>query len=331
MTVNSNWGAMFCVPMLRVGAFSLLLVLGVPAYGAADGAPDEPRISIEPRLKAPLHSDFRIDSNLVLLPVNVTDRQNRSVTGLDAGEFRVFEGATEQKVLHLSTDDAPLSVGIVFDASGSMASKLGKAREAVAEFLKGANPSDEFFLVNFSGKAELAVPFTQSHEDIQGRLIATKSEGKTALLDGVYLALIQMKKAGNARKALLVISDGGENDSRYSEGEIRKMVRESDVWIYAIGIYARAPQMLPEEERGGPKLLTDVAEQTGGRHLAVHHENELPDAAAKVGLELRNRYILAYSPANAARDGKYHRVQVKLSGRRDLHLSWRPGYFAPAR
>jgi VWFA-related protein len=212
-----------------------------------------------------------------------------------------------------------------------MAGKLVKAREAVKEFLKAANPADEFFLVNFSTKAELAVPFTSDTSEIQTRVMNANSKGKTALLDAVYLALHYMRGARNPRRALLVISDGGDNDSRYSEKEIRGMVQETDVWIYTIGIYAHGLQTFPEEERGGPKLLTDLAEQSGGRHFAVLNAAELPDAAARVGLELRNQYILAYSPENAEADGKYRRVQVKLAGRRDLHLSWRPGYYAPAR
>src|SRR5450432_898946 len=307
-----------------IGAVALVAVV---AASAADGATDEPRVSLEPRVRYSTRSDFRVDSNLVLIPLSVTDRQNHPVVGLASDKFRVFEGKAEQKVMRLSSDDAPLSVGIVFDASGSMAGKLPKAREAVAEFLRNANPADEFFLVNFSGTAELAVPFTTDTDEIQARLRYADSKGRTALLDAIYLALHHMKSARNQRRALLVISDGGDNDSRYSQAETRKMVQETDVWIYAIGIYAGGFQASPEEERGGPKLLTDIAEQSGGRHFAVHNTNELPETAAKIGLELRDQYLLAYSPANTEADGKYRRVQVKLVPQRDLHLSWRPGYY----
>ncbi len=275
-------------------------------------------------------SDIRVNANLVLIPVSVTDPKNHPMTGLVSDEFRVFEGKAEQKIVQLSSDEAPISVGIVFDASGSMAGKLVKAREAVAQFLRGTNPGDEFFLVNFNSTASLAVPFTSDPDEIHDRLMSTDSKGKTALLDAVYLALHYMKGAKNHRKALLVISDGGDNDSRYSERETRKMVQEADTWIYAIGIYARGTQTLPEEERGGPKLLTDIAEESGGRQFEVHSASELPEVATKVGLELRHQYILAYTPANPEADGKYRRVQVKLVDRRDLHLSWRPGYYAPA-
>jgi VWFA-related protein len=311
-----------------VGA-SLLIVFQALA---ADGGSDGPKVAIQPRATQDLAAAggrLRVDSNLVLIPVSVTDPKNRLVTGLVPDQFRVFEGKAEQKVLHCSSNDAPLSVGIVFDSSGSMAGKLVKAREAVAQFLQTANPDDEFFLVNFSSKAELVVPFTTSTDDIQHRLMSAQSQGRTALLDAVYLALHYLKNAKNPRRALLVISDGGDNDSRYTEAEIKNEVRESDAWIYAIGIYDGHLQTFPEEDRGGPKLLTDLAEESGGRHLAVHSASELPEAAEKVGMELRNQYILAYSPANAERDGKYHRVQVKMADRSDLHLTWKHGYYAP--
>lgn len=309
---------------ILICAVSLVVVL-------AARADDEPRVSLQPRVRAAARSDIRVHSNLVLIPVSVTDPRNHPVLGLASDNFRVFEGKAEQKVLQLSSDDAPLSVGIVFDTSGSMAGKLAKAREAVGEFLKTASPGDEFFLVNFNSTAELAVPFTANTDEIESRLTYANSKGRTALLDAVYMALHYMKHARNPRKALLVISDGGDNDSRYNERETRKMVQETDVWIYAIGIYPRGLQMFPEEERGGPKLLTDVAEESGGRHFAVHNTSELPETATKIGLELRNQYILAYSPAQLEADGKYRRVQVKLVERRDLHLSWRPGYYAPDR
>ena len=306
-----------------------ILLFAVVAQ-AADKATDEPRVAIEPHGKI-THSDIRVDSNLVLVPVSVTDSHNHPVTGLDSRQFRVFEGKTEQQVVNVSADDAPVSVGIVFDGSASMATKLPKAREAVAEFLKSANPEDEFFLVNFSDTIELAVPFTTNPGDIQNRLMYATTKGKTALLDAVYLALDTMKDAKNSRKALLIISDGGDNDSRYTETEIRRAVREGGVWIYAIGVYGSNSVVLPEEERGGPKLLTDLAEQTGGRHFAVEHATELPATAGKIALELRNQYLIGFRPTTPAQDGKFHKVQVKLVDSGNLLLSWRPGYFAPGR
>jgi Ca-activated chloride channel homolog len=235
--------------------------------------------------------------------------------------------------VHFASEDAPLSVGLVFDISGSMGSKLAKAREAAAQLFKTANPEDEFSLVQFNDRAELVVPFTHSVEQIQNRLTFTQSKGRTALLDGIYMALTNMRKAKNPRKALIILSDGGDNSSRYTESEIKNLVREADVQIYAIGIFEPVgARGRTAEELAGPGLLTDVAEQTGGRHFPVENIAELPDVAAKIGIELRNQYILGYVPSNQERDGKYRRVTVKLvqpRGLPPLRAFWRLGYYAP--
>jgi VWFA-related protein len=215
-----------------------------------------------------------------------------------------------------------------------MGHKLEKSRLAVAQFFKTANPEDEFFLVQFSDAAELAQPFTPNLEEVQNRLTFTQSKGRTALLDAIYLALHEMKKGKNPRKALLVISDGGDNNSRYTEPEIKNLVKEADVQIYAIGIYeAMAARGRTPEEAAGQGLLTEIAEQTGGRQYPVDNLNELPDIAAKIGVELRNQYVLGYSPLNRQHDGKYRRVVVKLvqpRGLPTLRATFKPGYYAPA-
>jgi VWFA-related protein len=276
-----------------------------------------------------------VDSTLVLIPVTVTDPLNRFVTGLERENFRIFEDKSEQKVTHFASEDAPLSVGVVFDTSGSMGSKLDKSRQAVAQFFKTANPEDEFFLVQFNDRPEMVVDFTTHLEEIQNRLTFTQSKGRTALLDAVYLALHNMKKGRNPRKALLIISDGGDNSSRYTESEIKNLVREADVQIYAIGIFEQmASRGRTPEELAGPGLLTEIAEQTGGRQFSVENLNELPDVAAKIGIELRNQYIIGYTPSNPERDGKYRRVQVKLvqpRGLPPLRAFWRLGYYAPTK
>jgi VWFA-related protein len=289
-----------------------------------------PGAKTEPRPAA----NIRIDSTLVLIPVTVTDPMNRFVTGLEKDSFKVFEDKKEQDISQFSSEDAPLSIGVVFDCSGSMGKKLEKSREAVAQFFKLANPEDEFFLVQFNDSANLIQPFTRNLEEIQNKLAFTQSKGRTALLDAVYLALHEMKKAKNPRKALLMISDGGDNSSRYTEPEIKNLVKEADVQIYAIGIYETAGgRSRTPEEMGGPGLLTEIAEQTGGRQYSVENLNELPDVAAKIGVELRNQYILGYQPANLTRDGKYRKVQVKLiqpRGMPTLRPFWKQGYYAPA-
>lgn len=278
-------------------------------------------------------ANIRVDTTLVLIPVTVTDPMGRFVTGLDKENFKVYEDKVEQEIADFSSEDAPLSVGIVFDTSGSMGAKLMKSREAVTQFMKTANPQDEFFLVQFNDRPELMIPFTSETEEIQNRLTFTQSKGRTALLDGVYMAMNLMKKARNPRKAILIISDGGDNSSRYTESEVKNAVKESDVQIYAIGIFeplsarGRTP-----EEAAGPSLLAEITELTGGRHYAVDNLAELPDVAAKIGIELRNEYVLGYAPKNTVRDGKYRRVQVKLvktTGLPQLKAMFRTGYYAP--
>jgi VWFA-related protein len=300
---------------------------------------DEKKVAIEPRPApgakeaARPRANIRVDTTLVLIPVTVTDPLNRFVTGLEKENFRLFDDKKEQAVTQFSSEDAPVSVGVVFDSSGSMGGKLEKSRQAVAQFCKTANPEDEFFLVQFSDNAHLVQVFTTRLEEIQNRLTFSQSKGKTALLDAIYMALQHMKKGKNPRKALLVISDGGDNNSRYTESEIKSLVREADVQIYAIGIFEPVGSRgRTAEELAGPGLLSEVAEQTGGRHYPVENLNELPDIAAKIGIELRNQYILGFTPTSAERDGKYHRVQVRLvqpRGLPPLRAFWRMGYYAP--
>ncbi|MFL6417236.1 MAG: VWA domain-containing protein [Bryobacteraceae bacterium] len=277
--------------------------------------------------------DIRINKTLVLINVTVTDPLNRFVTGLEKEHFRLFEDKVEQEISNFSSEDAPISIGLVFDTSGSMGPKLQKSRQAAAEFFKTSNPSDEFFLVQFNDRPELSVPFTTDTAKIQSALTFTQSKGRTALLDSVYLAMHEMKKAKNPRKALLIISDGGDNSSRYTETEIKNAVREADVQIFAIGIYeSMGGRGRTPEEAAGPGLLTDLAEQTGGRPYAVENVAELPDIAAKIGIELRNEYILGYTPKNRERDGKYRKVLVKLNqprGLPPLKAFFRLGYYAP--
>lgn len=303
-----------------IGAVCLL------AFAAFAG--DDPQVSLPVRSRAPvIRADFRLESDLVLIPVNVTDSRNHAVTGLPREVFRIFEDNTEQTVLHFTNEDAPLSVGIVFDSSGSMTGKLEKSQEAMKQFLHFANPEDEFFLVEFSTRAALTLPFTNSAGEIQNSLLNTRPKGKTALLDAVYLAMDQLRHARYPRRALLILSDGGDNDSRYTEAEVRSRIRESDLWIYAMGIYEGPKVPRPKEADYGQKLLETLANESGGRHFVVDSLIDLPVIAARISLELRNQYILGYRPATIHRDGKYHQVQVNVVNGANLNVAWRHGYY----
>jgi Ca-activated chloride channel family protein len=312
------------------------------ACGAAEGLwGQEARPSITPRVKpraeAPenerITPNLRIDTNLVLVPITVTTPLNQIVTGMEKENFRLYEDKVEQEITYFASFDAPISIGMVFDASGSMGNKLNKSRQAAAAFFKTANPEDEFFLIQFNDRPQLVVPFTREVEEIQNRLTFTQAKGRTALLDAMYLAMQTLKKGRNPRKALLVISDGGDNSSRYTETEIRNLLKEADAQVYAIGIFEPiGARGRTAEELAGPGLLSDLAEMTGGRHFPVDNLNDLPDIAAKIGLELRNQYVLGYISKNPNRDGKYRRISVKLNqprGLPPLRALHRQGYYAP--
>jgi Ca-activated chloride channel family protein len=268
--------------------------------------------------------------DLVLVPVTITDPMNRLVTGLEKDNFLLTDNGKPQEIRHFSSEDAPISLGVIFDVSGSMSDKIDKSRQAVVEFFRTANPQDEFFLVTFSEKPEVLVDFTSSVEDIQNKLVYAIPKGRTALLDAIYLGMDRMRKAHYERKALLIISDGGDNHSRYTEGEIKSMVREADVQIYGIGLFDFQPKT--PEEREGPELLNEITEATGGRTFIINSPNELADVATKIGIELRNQYVLGYRPTNPAHDGKWRKIKVKLNppkGLPPLHVYAKTGYYAP--
>jgi Ca-activated chloride channel homolog len=292
------------------------------------------QVAIQPRPKPSAKQDklpnanLRVDTTLVLVPVSVNDPLNRPVSGLEKENFRVFDNKVEQTITQFAMDDEPVAVGLVFDTSGSMGEKLRRSRMAAKEFFRTANPEDEFFLVEFDNQPRLEVPLTTDSGSIENQLTFSKSHGSTALLDAIYMALHEMKKSHKNKKALLVISDGGDNNSRYTATEVRRVILESDCLIYAIGVFGGGST---PEESGGPSLLSHIAEQTGGR-LFPAMIADLPDTAKRIGIELRNRYVIGYAPANQQRDGKYHHISVMVvppRGLPKLQAHWRLGYNAP--
>jgi len=274
---------------------------------------------------------LKVDVDLVLVPVTITDPMNRLVTGLDKENFQLFEGNASQQIRTFSAEDAPVSLGVIFDSSGSMSSKMDRAKDAVVEFFKTANPQDEFFMITFSDEPEEVSDFTSSVDEIQNKLVFAVPRRRTALLDAIYMGVSKMRQAKYPKKALLIISDGGDNHSRYTENEIRSLVKEADVMIYAIGIYDRYASAV--EERLGPQLLSDITELTGGRAFTIDNPNDLGDVATKIGVELRNQYVLGYRPTKIMHDGKWRKIKVKLlppKGLPPLRVYARTGYYAPA-
>ncbi|HEV2387105.1 MAG TPA: VWA domain-containing protein [Candidatus Acidoferrales bacterium] len=276
---------------------------------------------------------LRLDVDMVLVPVTVVDPYDRLVTGLEQDNFRVFENNIEQEVIHFDEEDVPISIGVVFDMSGSMSDKIDKSKMAALQFFKTANPQDEFFLVDFSDRAQLVSSFTSDVDVLRDRLMFTRGTGRTALFDAIYLGLSEMRGAHNSRKALLIISDGGENHSRYSERDLREYLKEADVQIYAIGIYEPlADRFRTPEEGEGPALLDELAEMSGGRVFPVQNLNELPDIATKISMELRNQYVLGYRPGNRVKDGKWRKIKITLRPPRGLPPLtdyYKRGYYSP--
>jgi len=283
-----------------------------------------------PEAKGPAmpSANLRVDTNLVLVPTTVNDDFNRPVTGLEKGDFRLFEDKVEQTITSFSSEDEPIALGFIFDTSGSMAALLPQGRDAASEFLKMANPEDEFFLVEFDNKPRLVIPLSSNTSEIGLQVAMTKSGGSTALIDGLFMGIHEMHKSKKTKKALVLISDGGENNSRYSPGEIKNAIKESDVLIYTVAI---AGGFNPDSA-AGLELLNGIAEMSGA-HMFNAGGNSLADIAEKIGVELRNRYVLGYTPRDVKRDGKFHKIQVKVvppRGLPKLQAHWRSGYYAPS-
>ena len=298
------------------------------------------RVHIVPRAKVSTQAGqdaqetvLRVNSSLVLIPAHVTTVSGSPVTNLKKEDFALFEDGVPQTITHFSQDDAPVSVGVLLDASGSMQNKMARVSAAAAEFFRFANPEDEFFLIEFNGRAKLKVPFTHEWRNITAEIERVRPFGLTALVDAIHLSVAQMKHARNMRKAILILSDGGDNRSRRNLRQLRDSLLESDVQVYALGIFDTSSGKLPHEERDGPQLLSEVALETGGRMFPVRNLDELPATGREIARDLRNEYVLGYSPANGTTDGKYRRVKLKLelvNAENKLQTYYRRGYYAPA-
>ena len=353
MRGRHGWLGRWCGPGLVW--LSLLLLCGASVRGArgqenplgqvhTDPAPPAPKTEEE---KKPLidgsgtaaaalaasnrNARIRVDVNIVLVPMTVTDPMNRLVTGLERENFEVTENNFVQPIKSFSTQDAPVTIGIVFDLSGSMNSKFARARKALSEFLRTSNPQDEYFVIGFNDRPAVIVDYTSEIDDVEARMVMLKPQNRTALIDAIYLGVNKLKQAKYDRKALLIISDGGDNRSRYTENELRRVVKESDVQLYSIGIFDQyAPTT---EEQLGPILLTDICEMTGGRMFRVTDVADMGDIAARISAELRNEYVIGYRPSNLKHDGNWRKLKVRLlppPGLPQLSVHNRQGYYAPS-
>jgi Ca-activated chloride channel family protein len=259
---------------------------------------------------------LKVDVDLVIVNVSVIDEEYRTVTDLKAESFQLFEDKIEQKIQYFSSEAAPVSLGIVFDISHSMEKKLSFARDAAVKFLETSMPEDEYFLVEFANRAKLAQGFTSDINRLRNRIAFTPAQGATALYDGVYLGLAQLKRGQNPKKALLLITDGEDNHSHYSRRDIRDFSREAGAQIYVIDL--------------GHALLDDLAEMTGG-HSYRTSVADIEDTCERIAIELKSQYVIGYESTNGNKDGKFRKLRVRVAqppGLSRISVRARDGYYA---
>ena len=308
----------------------LLVCLAAPLLAfAADGPRlmDENTIGTRPdrRPKATL----RVDVNMALVPVTVLDSHGRNVTGLEKENFRVYDGPEPRPIVSFSQQDAPITVGLVFDCSRSMREKFKTARTAPPMLYSRLNADDRSFLVTVSNRPRLVRGLTSNFEDIQSALLFERPDGSTSLLDAVYLSLQELKKAPTPRKALIVVSDGGENDSRYTMRELTSLAAEADAQIFTIGLYQNPGSV---EEVSGPDTLGKLARASGGVDFVIGDVNDVKNAMSIIGTALHNEYVLGYYPPDHAQNGKVRRVKVQLmlpAGTPRVQVYARSRYYLP--
>jgi len=298
-------------------ARDLIVAVWLPALFAAGGA-----------------GTFRVGSSLVLVNVSVLDSRDRPVTSLSQEHFRVLDNGREQPIRFFAHEDAPVSLGIILDSSGSMETKWSRARNMLARLCENLAPQDEMFLVTVQRRAELLVDYTNDCGAMQNQLVTAQPRGMTALLDAIPLAVKHLRHASNPRRAILIVSDGGDNASRTRLADVRRQAREADAQVYAatLGLQAESDKTLYADQLRGPALLSEIAGMTGGRAFAIDDGRPIGDAAAAVAREIHDQYVIGYQNPDSATDGKHHRIAVKVqrtAGLPRLSLFYRTGYQAP--
>lgn len=300
-----------CLLVIALGAFR--------AWAIADSRP------FSQNQQAPA---IKLGTDLVLVPSIVTDPQDRIVAGLSRKQFEIFDENVKQEIALFSEEDSPLDIGIVFDLSGSMREKIKRSREALRRFLDEGHPDDLYFLIGFNERARLLQDSTPSVEEVLGKLTIAEPSGRTAIYDAVYLALEKIRRGDRTRKAILLISDGEDNSSRYSYSELKNLLRESEVQIYALGMLG-FNESRPGQETGR-SVLEEITGLTGGRAFYPQNRVELEDVLARIGIELRHQYILGFYPTERTHSGQWRQLKVKVNPPRGLpflQVRAREGYW----
>jgi Ca-activated chloride channel family protein len=315
-----------------------LLICSVAAFGQSDAdvhiVPQKKQMDTRsiadtvrpPGVNSP-GSAFRTKVDLVLVPVSVNDSLQEPVLTLKQNDFAVFDEHEQQEIRYFSHEDAPVSVALLFDVSKSMTDKIDTERAALREFFKYANPQDEYIGITFSNRPRVLADASESVDEIEQQLTAVQPGGATALLDAVYLAVAELRSARYDRKAIVIISDGGDNASRYTLWEIKKLVQESDVQIYAVGLFETF-FFNTLEERLGKKWLREITDATGGHTVTVEDREQLPQATAEISRLIRSQYILGYRAPTAPKS-RWRKIKVKVSAssfEHPLHVHYKAGY-----
>ena len=333
--LNRSWVARNSIAFLG-SLGSCVIALGLMCYGQTESTHLAYITSLSDAPSPPASSKDRIprihaNVDLVLIPAVVTDELNRPVLGLQRENFSVYEGDERREIRSFSTEDSPISVGLILDLSNSMHSTIEVERQALAEFFKNGNPEDDYFAIAVSRRPELLTDPSNSIETIQAKLATAVPGGYTALLDSIHLGISKLRSARYQRRALLIISDGGDNVSRYTPDETRRLVQEEDVQIYAIRVFDALPGFRTMEEKFGNRLLSRITEATGGRTISVDIQDadRISRIAAEISTELRNQYVLGFRPGSSPNDGKWRKVKVRVTSPKSssvLHVRAKTGY-----
>ncbi|MEZ5425296.1 MAG: VWA domain-containing protein [Pyrinomonadaceae bacterium] len=277
------------------------------------------------------NNPVNIKTDLVTLTLTVTDLYGRYVSGLKKEAFTVWDEKDEQEITFFSDEDAPVSVGILFDVSDSMSGeKIGKARNALERFINTSHPSDEYFLIAFNSRAQLLLDRTRDGEAVLRKLTLVEPKNNTALYDACYLGVERVTRGTRQKKALLIISDGQDNSSRYNFGEVKRLMKESDVVVYAVGILdGRDASSMTGMQ--GQAYLDQITSITGGKAFYPQTDVELDEIFERIALELRHQYSIGYTPKDFQPDGEWHKIKVKVKPPRGLPrltVRYREGYYA---
>jgi Ca-activated chloride channel family protein len=273
---------------------------------------------------------IRQRTSLVVVNVSVTDKQFRQISGLNKYHFEIFEDKVRQEIEFFSDEDRPASVGIIFDLSGSMNNKMSRAREAIKAFIDTCHNQDDFFLVGFNERASLLAEISDGRS-VLDRLAMAEPRGQTALYDAAYLGVEKVKEGRHDKRALLIVSDGQDNASRYNYGELRKLLKEADVQVYCIGILEEGADAGSVLDRQGQLILEELARTTGGMAFFPSSYGELEDSVTRIALTLRHQYSIGYVPFNEQRDGKWRKIKVRINapkGLPSLVVRAKEGYYA---